>query len=76
MKVLGIGDVTLPVKTDPQRTGAASQGTTVLRDVCYAPDAFCNILGTPILKDLNYIPDFGSGGSSMLRNKKQVQVWQ
>lgn len=46
-----MGDVSLPVKIHAGQTGAAAQGTIVLRDVCYAPAAVCNILGGPILHD-------------------------
>lgn len=64
MKVLGIGDVTLPVKTQPDKTGAAAQGTIVLRDVCYAPSAVCNIIGFNIIDDgYNMEMRCGSGGT-------------
>ena len=48
LKVEGIGEVVLPVKTSRVKTGAASQGTLVLHDVCFAPSTVCNILGGPI----------------------------
>ncbi|KAL8724807.1 MAG: hypothetical protein Q9181_006662 [Wetmoreana brouardii] len=44
-EVLGLGDVALPTKTHPTRTGTACQGTIVLRDVLYVPEFVCNIFG-------------------------------
>lgn len=44
-RIVGLGDVTLPVETCRELTGSATQSTIVLRDVCYAPSSFCNILG-------------------------------
>jgi len=69
MKVLGIGDVTLPVKTCPRKTGAAAQGTIVLRDVCYAPSATCNIFGSPIMDDYGVMIDYGAKGGRLTNSK-------
>ncbi|KAL9597722.1 MAG: hypothetical protein Q9219_004979 [cf. Caloplaca sp. 3 TL-2023] len=64
-QVLGIGDVELPTKTHPTRTGTAYQGTILLRDVLYAPSAFCNILGGPILAEHRGLMDFTDGTSKI-----------
>lgn len=45
--VVGIGDVTLPVKIDLHKTGRDAHGTLKLRNVLYAPSGICNILGYP-----------------------------
>lgn len=47
LEILGVGDVSLPVKTDCKKKGRDSQGTLQLRDVLYMPGATCNILGKP-----------------------------
>ncbi len=45
--VLGVGDVSIPVKIDVKRKGRGSHGTLQLRDVLYVPGALCNIIGMP-----------------------------
>lgn len=45
--VLGVGDVSLPVKIDCKKKGRDSHGTLQLRDVLYMPSSTCNILGMP-----------------------------
>ena len=52
-KVEGIGDVELTVKTHSKKTGIHFQRLLVLRDVLYAPNASCNILGGPIFDTCN-----------------------
>lgn len=47
MNILGVGDVSLPVKIDCRKKGRDSHGVLQLRDVLYAPGAPCNILGMP-----------------------------
>lgn len=75
MEVLGIGDVTLPVQTHPDKTGAAAQGTIVLRDVCYAPSAVCNIIGMNIVDDgYNVKLRFGGGDSAITDLKTGARV--
>ncbi len=69
LKVLGIGDVALPVKTCPRKTGAAAQGTIVLRDVCYAPSANCNIFGSPIMDGYGVMIDYGANGGTLTDSK-------
>ncbi|KAL8895103.1 MAG: hypothetical protein Q9207_008299 [Kuettlingeria erythrocarpa] len=53
VRVIGIGDIQLPTKTHPSRSGTAYQGYVILRDVLYAPDALCNIIGGPCFDDYN-----------------------
>ncbi|CAK1356784.1 uncharacterized protein RHO25_009035 [Cercospora beticola] len=48
--VRGIGDVELNVVSCEKRTGPKSQKKLVLKDVLYAPDILCNVLGKPMLK--------------------------
>lgn len=64
-QVFGIGDVELPTKTHPTRAGAAYQGTILLRNVLYAPSAFCNILGSPLFNNYSYTSDSGAGISKI-----------
>ena len=45
--VLGVGDVSIPVKIDIKKKGRGSHGTLQLRDVLYIPGAPCNIVGMP-----------------------------
>ncbi|KAI4166648.1 MAG: hypothetical protein LQ343_007869 [Gyalolechia ehrenbergii] len=65
VQVLGIGNVELPTKTHPTRTGAAYQGTILLREVLYAPGALCNILGFPMFDDYGYVLDCGAETSKI-----------
>ena len=69
VKVIGIGDVALPVKTRRGKSGGASQGILMLHDVLYAPNSMCNILGGPIADEFNVILDFGNKNNSMLRDR-------
>lgn len=46
----GIGDVELNVVTRENRTGPKSPTKLVLRNVLYAPNTKCNVLGNPILE--------------------------
>ncbi|KAI4175033.1 MAG: hypothetical protein LQ346_008145 [Caloplaca aetnensis] len=62
VRVSGIGDVQLPTKTHPTRSGTVYQGYVVLRDVLYAPDALCNIIGGPCFDD--YKCNMGGGFAS------------
>ena len=57
--VSGIGDVELSTKTHPTRSGRAYQRDIVLHDVLYAPGAFCNIIGQPLVE--KYSVNFESG---------------
>ena len=50
--VLGVGDVSIPVKIDVKKKGRVSHGTLQLRDVLYFPAATCNIVGMP--SDVNF----------------------
>ena len=70
VKVLGVGEVALPVKTSRGKSGAASQGTLVLHDVLYAPDAMCNILGGPIADEFDVKLDF-SNDKHMVRERNK-----
>lgn len=75
MEVLGIGDVTLPVQTHPDKTGAAAQGAIVLRDVCYAPSAVCNIIGMNVVDDgYDFTLRFGTGEGKITDLKTGVRV--
>ncbi|KAK3632991.1 hypothetical protein LTR56_016039 [Elasticomyces elasticus] len=55
LKVLGIGDIELVLRTKLEVKGQNKIGiglaTIVLRDVLYAPDAASNIVGSPLLAD-------------------------
>ncbi|KAL6404993.1 hypothetical protein AUP68_11833 [Ilyonectria robusta] len=53
MKVVGVGSVTLPVKTSPDKIGEKSHGKLVLKNVLHIPSSVCNIIGSPILDDYN-----------------------
>ncbi|KAK4155335.1 hypothetical protein C8A00DRAFT_42055 [Chaetomidium leptoderma] len=46
-EALGIGDVHLPVKLFPKRSGPGAHGTPHLRNVLHVPTAICNIVGNP-----------------------------
>ncbi|SPQ21564.1 50f88162-c8b7-49a5-a983-7e5aa8e5a23a [Thermothielavioides terrestris] len=46
LDVVGIGDVEIPVKLYPKRSGPRSHGILRLRNVLHAPTAFCNIVGS------------------------------
>jgi hypothetical protein len=48
IKVIGIGDVELNVKTSATRKGNASRRKLILRDVLFAPLSLTNIFGNPI----------------------------
>ncbi|KAL8735800.1 MAG: hypothetical protein Q9166_000664 [cf. Caloplaca sp. 2 TL-2023] len=61
IRVEGIGDVELPVKIHPTKTGHLYHRTILLRGVLYAPSATCNILGGPIMKEHKVILDSNSG---------------
>ena len=69
ISVAGVGDVTLPTKTHPSRTGAASQGTMIIRDVLHAPSVFCNIVGTPVMPDCNCVIQFEAGSNKFIDQK-------
>lgn len=71
VKVLGIGDVTLPVKTG-NGSGASSQGSLALHDVCYVPGSLCNIVGFPDLED--FIVNF-SGSILDPKTKAKVAIF-
>ncbi|KAL8349305.1 hypothetical protein RB601_001915 [Gaeumannomyces tritici] len=45
LQVVGIGDVHLPVKLFPKRSGPESHGTLHLRNVLHAPTIICNVVG-------------------------------
>ncbi|KAL8294586.1 hypothetical protein RB597_007782 [Gaeumannomyces tritici] len=45
LEVVGIGDVHLPVKLFPKRSGPEAHGMLHLRDVLHAPTIICNIVG-------------------------------
>jgi hypothetical protein len=64
--VVGIGQVTLPVKSHRTRTGACYQRSLVLSEVLYAPRMICNVLGGPICEDYSVVCDASGGG---LRDK-------
>lgn len=51
MEALGVGDVHIPVKLFPKRSGPKAHGTLHLRDVLHAPTAVCNIVGNPSTGD-------------------------
>lgn len=63
--VAGIGDVQLPTKTHPTRSGTAYQSYLILRDVLYAPGILCNIIGSPFLTDYNCLLDYGAGSGKI-----------
>lgn len=46
-EVAGIGDVHLPVKLFPKRSGPKAHGTLHLRNVLHMPKGICNIIGGP-----------------------------
>ncbi|KAL8927868.1 MAG: hypothetical protein Q9172_001168 [Xanthocarpia lactea] len=69
VEVAGIGDVELPTKTHPTKTGTAHQGTIILRDVLYAPKVVCNIIGMHLSQDYGCIMDFGSKLSKITAKK-------
>lgn len=60
VRVLGVGDVQLPTRTHPTRSGTAFQGYLILRDVLYAPDGLCNIIGAPFLDGYNCLINYGT----------------
>ncbi|KAK4692052.1 hypothetical protein P7C71_g5077, partial [Lecanoromycetidae sp. Uapishka_2] len=74
LRILGVGEVTLPVKTHRQRKGAESQGTLVLHDVFFAPDCVCNIFGLPILDDYSISIGGSDGGLTDKRTGAPVAV--
>ena len=69
VEVAGIGDVELPTKTHPTKTGTAHQGTIILQDVLYAPKVVCNIIGWPLSQDYGFLLDFGSKVSKITAQK-------
>ncbi|KAI4132193.1 MAG: hypothetical protein LQ338_000859 [Usnochroma carphineum] len=74
VRVEGIGDVELTTKTHPTRSGTAFQATIVLRDVLYAPSAFCNILGQSLMEDHNVSFNSGPGKSKVISIKSGACV--
>lgn len=44
-KVLGVGQVRLPVNRNPMSAGHSGHGELVLRDVVHVPDMECNFIG-------------------------------
>lgn len=60
-QVCGIGDVELPTKTHPTRSGTAYQATITLRDVLHAPSARCNIIGSPLVDEFDCFLRYGGG---------------
>ena len=66
VKVIGIGDVALPVKTRRGQSGGASQGILMLHDVLYAPDSVSNIVGGHITDNFGLI--LGFNNNSMLKD--------
>ncbi|KLU93062.1 hypothetical protein MAPG_12003 [Magnaporthiopsis poae ATCC 64411] len=60
-EALGIGDVHLPVKLFPKRSGPGAHGTLHLRDVLHVPTSVCNIIGSPGTGDYSGITFAGLG---------------
>jgi hypothetical protein len=59
----GIGDVHLPVKLFPKRSGPGAHGTLHLRNVLYVPTAVCNIVGNSDTGDYsNMVLNIGEDG--------------
>ncbi|KAL8957924.1 MAG: hypothetical protein Q9193_004918 [Seirophora villosa] len=58
-QVCGIGDVELPTKTHPTRSGTAYQATITLRNVLHAPSARCNIIGSPLVDEFDCSLKYG-----------------
>ena len=55
LKALGIGDVKLPVKLFPNRSGPSAHGTLHLPNVLHIPTAICNIIGGPQAGEYDYM---------------------
>lgn len=62
---MGIGEVKLPVKTHPKKTGRDAHSTMELKDVLYVPDATCNILG---------LGPLGGGTAVFLRARQPSKI--
>ena len=56
IRAVGVGDVDIPVKVYPKRSGPRAHGVLRLRNVLHIPSAICNIVGMPTPTD-----DFGEG---------------
>lgn len=78
MKVVGVGSVTLPVKTSPNKIGHKSHGKLVLKNVLHIPSSVCNIIGSPILDDynLNMKPSEASMGTIIDLNGKAMAYFK
>ncbi|KAH7013687.1 hypothetical protein EDB80DRAFT_710707 [Ilyonectria destructans] len=78
MKVVGVGSVTLPVKTSPDKIGHKSHGQLVLNNVLHIPSSVCNIIGSPISDDynLNTKPSEASMGTIMDLNGKAMAYFK
>lgn len=78
MKVVGIGSVTLPVKTSPGKIGHKSHGTLVLKNVLHIPSSICNIIGNHISDDynLNTQPSTACMGTITDRNGKAMAYFK
>ena len=50
-EAIAVGDVQIPVKLFPKRSGAQAHGTLHLRNVLHAPTALCYIIGGPSTGD-------------------------
>ncbi|KAK3291703.1 uncharacterized protein B0H64DRAFT_445735 [Chaetomium fimeti] len=61
MGALGVGDVRLPVKLFPKRSGPSAHGTLHLRNVLHAPNYICNVIGSPDTGDYSQIVLGGLG---------------
>ncbi|KAK4137912.1 hypothetical protein BT67DRAFT_439130 [Trichocladium antarcticum] len=77
LKVIGIGEVQLPVKLFPKRSGAAAHGTLHLRNVLHVPTAFCNIIGGPHTGDydrtqLGGLGDSGNDGAITAKDGRRL----
>ncbi|KAH6641335.1 hypothetical protein F5144DRAFT_465693, partial [Chaetomium tenue] len=62
LEALGIGDVHLPVKPFPKRSGPRAYGSLHLRNVLHMPTSVCNIVGNPGTGDYSDIVLAGLGG--------------
>ncbi|KAL2128193.1 hypothetical protein VTI74DRAFT_9529 [Chaetomium olivicolor] len=61
LEAIGIGDVRLPVKLFPKRSGAGAHGTLHLRNVLHVPTNVCNIIGGPQTGDYDCMQLGGVG---------------